>query len=120
MQVLIFNEFGLFTPQKWRFFWGGDYTPQIVSSLIAISKGHLCVEARHMTYRSLRSVEPFLRNSSFYSTPTLCNGQYTPLKVPLFVGVSASATNAWFPGFTRLSVPNGILSVCTRTHQEMR
>jgi len=70
-----------------------------------------CALARHTTYRSLRSVNPFLLSSHFYPVPPnpmLCNGPDTPLKVPLRVGLSAVPSNVWFLGFTRLSVPNNI------------
>ena len=51
-----------------------------------------CAETRHTTYRSLRSVEPFLHSSSFYPTPkivccTMLLKRPTP-QVPISVGAS--------------------------------
>jgi len=36
----------------------------------------------------------------------LCNGPYTPLKVPIPVKASAPPSHTWFIGSTQLSIPN--------------
>jgi len=87
-----------FLPPKWR---AVTSRPQM---------GPSCAEQRHTTYRSLRSVHPFLHSSPLYPIPRnrmVCNGPDTPLEVLLPVGASALQFNKWFLGSAGLSVPNG-------------
>ena len=73
MQVLIFNEFGLknsiHAPNGG--FRGGFYTLHGEHSYRDPQKAPSCAEARHTTYRSLRSVHPFLHSSPFYPIPEI-------------------------------------------------
>ena len=67
------------------------------------------VETRNTTYRSLRSVQLFTRSSPFYLTPKIACLQWARHypKIPLPMGTSAQPSTVWFPGLTRLSIPNG-------------
>ena len=75
-------------------------------------KRRILSKTRYTTYRLLNSVHPFAQ-LAFPPTPKipcftmLFNRPDIP-KVPLFVGASAPSYNSWFPGPTRLSIPNCI------------
>jgi len=99
--MLIFNEFGfkMHIQSPKCLFWGlypvnGEQTdrdPQRAPS---------CIETCHTTYRSLRSVQLFLRSSRFYPTPKiLCfaMGQWVrnSPKSALATGVSGPPSNMW-------------------------
>jgi len=105
----------LFVHQLWTFFSaGGGFTPKWEAVTSWPQKTSPCTDARHTTYRSLRSVHPFLHSSPFYPIPRnrmLCNRPDTPLKYPVPVGASADSalsSNTLFLGSTQRSIPNGI------------
>jgi len=73
----------LFTPPKWRF--SGIIPRKWGAALLRSQRAPSWIQTRHTTYRSLRSVQPFLSSSRFYPTSNiiLCNGLYTLPQVPL-------------------------------------
>jgi len=77
-------------------------------------KVHFSGKARHTTYRSLRSIQPFFHSSPFilssesYALQWMLFTRPDTPKVPLPVRTSAPSSNTWFPGPTRLKIPNSI------------
>jgi len=118
MQVLIFNEFGLKMPihaPNGGFY--GDFTPEMGSVTSRPHKVSPCTEARHMTYRSLRSVHSFLHSSPFYPIPRkpymLCNWpcRHSPKSSASRWGICTPIYNTRFLRSTGLSIQKASRSV---------
>jgi len=90
-------------------FWG-ILPPKWVSVTPRPQKVSPCAEARHMTYRSLRSAHSFLHSLPFYPcNPPKCYAlqwaRHFPKSTSFRWGIY-TPSNTWFIGCTRLSVPN--------------
>jgi len=108
MQTLIFIVFGLkMTIHAPNGIFLGFYPQNEEQSYLDVQKGSLCAETRHMTYRSLCSVHPFLKGSR-HSIPIFYTGlPLPPLKIAL-PRVIWTPSNTWFLGPICAHNPNGI------------
>jgi len=96
------------------------------SNHIATPTQSRCGETRHTTHTSLRSIHPFLQSSPFYQTPqmlciTMLFNEINTLKFLRSFRGSGLPSKTWFPGHTRVHVPNGILigsAVCLHSSQQ--
>jgi len=110
MQVLIFNEYGLKMPIQ---------APKMEVSGITLVNGEqpyrdpqrapACIETPHITYRSLRSVQPFLHSPPYYPSPKSYALQWA-IHSPKSSASRAAPHLIYgtLHGQTQLSIPNGI------------